>query len=339
MVGAVTTGRSYGDPHINTYDGYHYSFQTLGEYILTKSEDRMFEVQTRQSRVPNRESLTLNTAAAMNVCGTRVAFYVQDSPDGRSFLWQDGAPLLNGDENSAWTLGNGGSVERLNDRNYVVTWPSGDQVAIKEINVSGARFLNVMPMLSSEHTATMSGLLGNFDGNPDNDLTSRGGTSLATQSTYGVASTVARDFLPASMPIGQLTNAFNEQLSKQFGHSWLVGASESLFDYPVGMGPESFNDRTFPSQYVSLQNVSDEDIERAAETCTEQGVSAELMDGCIFDVAATGDPGFASAALNAVAEVVLEEVESRVRSEIEGEIRKQIPIKPEIIDPKLKWPF
>jgi hypothetical protein len=54
---------SYGDPHLITFDGYRYSFQTVGEFILAKSSDRVFEVQTRQS--PVNRSLSLNSAVAM----------------------------------------------------------------------------------------------------------------------------------------------------------------------------------------------------------------------------------------------------------------------------------
>ncbi|NJL85939.1 MAG: hypothetical protein HC886_08105 [Leptolyngbyaceae cyanobacterium SM1_1_3] len=72
--------RSYGDPHIQTYDGLHYSFQTVGEFILSKSRDSSFEVQTRQGRVRDNNGLSLNTAVAMNVCGHRVAVYIED-PD------------------------------------------------------------------------------------------------------------------------------------------------------------------------------------------------------------------------------------------------------------------
>ncbi len=81
-------GRSYGDPHINTYDQFHYTFQTLGEYILSKSRDGSFEVQARQGRVPGRDSLSLNTAVAMNVCGHRVGIYVRDFPmPGNILKW------------------------------------------------------------------------------------------------------------------------------------------------------------------------------------------------------------------------------------------------------------
>jgi hypothetical protein len=42
------TGRSYGDPHLVSFDRATYSFQTVGEFVLAKSTKGHFEVQTRQ---------------------------------------------------------------------------------------------------------------------------------------------------------------------------------------------------------------------------------------------------------------------------------------------------
>ena len=47
-------GTSYGDPHIITYDGYRYSFQTIGEFWLTAATDGHFQVQARQGQIPGR---------------------------------------------------------------------------------------------------------------------------------------------------------------------------------------------------------------------------------------------------------------------------------------------
>ncbi|MEL7223327.1 MAG: VWD domain-containing protein [Cyanobacteria bacterium J06576_12] len=314
----VAQGRSYGDPHINTFDGFHYGFQTVGEFILTHSSDRTFEVQTRQSGVPNRSNLSLNTAVAMRVCDQRVGFYVQDTPDGsQSQIWVDGQAVEVGD---AFALANGGEIQRQDDRNYTVIWPSGDQVAIKEITVSGARFLNIMPIVSRARMNQMAGLLGNFNGNPDDDLIGRDGTALPTRSTYSIASNTLSRALPASIPVYELETAYFEQLNKQFGDSWRITQAESLFDYPAGLTTASFTNRSFPEEFLTLNGVSDEDLESAIAECEAAGVSEDMMDGCVFDVAATGNNGFANAALNAVANVVVDRATDRVIDEIERNI-------------------
>ncbi|MFK8182840.1 MAG: VWD domain-containing protein [Phormidesmis sp.] len=313
----VVQGRSYGDPHINTFDGFHYGFQTVGEFILAHSGDRAFEVQTRQAQVPNRENLSLNTAVALRVCDQRVGLYVQDSPDGRSAVWVDGQPVQ---VDEALPLDNGGEIQRLDDRNYTVIWPSGDQVAIKEITVSGMRFLNIMPIISAEHRNDMFGLLGNFNGNPADDLISRDGTTMPARSTYSVASNALNQVLPAAIPVNEIETAYFEQLNQQFGDSWRVNQPESLFDYPVGMTTANFTNRNFPEQYLTLNGVSDEDLEAAIAECEAAGVEEELMDGCVFDVAATGNTSFTNAAVGAVTNVVVERVTNRVIDEIESVI-------------------
>ncbi len=314
----VVQGRSYGDPHINTFDGFHYGFQTVGEFILTHSQDRDFEVQTRQAGVPNNSNLSLNTAAAMRVCGQRVGFYVQDTPDGStSEIWVEGQAV---EINDVFALAGGGEIQRQDDRHYTVIWPSGDQVAIEEITVSGMRFLNVMPMVRRDRINQMAGLLGNFNGSPADDLTSRDGVTLPARSTYSIATNALSRALPAAIPVYELETAYFEQLNQQFGDSWRIRQAESLFDYPAGMTTANFTNRNFPQQFLTLNGVSHADLETAIADCEAAGVSTELMDGCVFDVAATGNSSFANAALNAVTHVVIERASDRVINEIERNI-------------------
>ncbi|MEO1400457.1 MAG: hypothetical protein AAFV72_04290 [Cyanobacteria bacterium J06635_1] len=54
--------------------------------------------------------------------------------------------------------------------------------------------------------------------------------------------------------------------------------------------------------------------------CEAAGVEEDMMDGCIFDVAATGNSSFTNAALNAVANVVVDRVTDRVIDEIQDEL-------------------
>ena len=143
---------------------------------------------------------------------------------------------------------------------------------------------------------------------------------MPARSTYSIASNTLSRALPAAIPVYELETAYFEQLNQQFGDSWRINQAESLFDYPVGMTTASFTDRSFPDQFLTLNGVSDEDLEAAIAECEEAGVSEEMMDGCVFDVAATGNGGFANAAVNAVTAVVVERVTDRVINEIERNI-------------------
>ena len=46
-----TYGRSYGDPHLKSYDRATYSFQTVGEFVLSKNNNGLFEVQDASSQM------------------------------------------------------------------------------------------------------------------------------------------------------------------------------------------------------------------------------------------------------------------------------------------------
>lgn len=308
-------GRSYGDPHINTYDGFHYTFQMAGEFILTQDRTHSFEVQARQKPVEGRSGISLNSAVAMAVCGHRVAVYAQDIPDGGSTpLWIDGVPMPI--ETAVLPLPNGGEVQRLGSSHYAIIWPSGDQVIVRPITAGGEQFLNIMPTLSPAHRSAMIGLLGNFNRNAEDDLMGRDGTVVPAQSTYSVATNALGRVLPAVIPVRDVEDAYFDNLYRQFGDSWRIRQSESLFDYRPGQSTVTFTDMGFPREFVTLNGVAPARLEAAVDTCREAGVEEDLMDGCVFDVAATNDSGFANAAANAIADVVVRELTDRVIDEV-----------------------
>ena len=308
-------GRSYGDPHINTYDGLHYSFQLVGEFILTTANDGNFEVQARQKAVPGRTGVSLNSAVAMQVCGHRVAIYAQDIPDGSSTpLWIDGLPTPF--EADVVPLPLGGEVQRLGSDNYAIIWPSGDQVIVRTIRAGGAEFLNIMPTLSNAHQNDWLGLLGNLNGTVDDDLMGRDGTVVRAQSTYSLATNVLDRALPAVIPVRNIEDAYFDQLYRQFGDSWRIRQAESLFDYPLGQSTATFTDTAFPRELVTLNGVAPARVDAALTTCREAGVDEALLDGCVFDVAATGEASFANAAANAIANAVVRELTDRVIDEV-----------------------
>ena len=307
-------GRSYGDPHINTYDGLHYSFQTVGEFILTQSRTASFEVQARQKPVTSLNNVSLNSAVAMQVCGHRVVIYAQDIPDGGSApVWVDGIPTPVPD---AIPLSGGGEVQKVNDREYAVIWPSGDQVLTHFISVGGDRFLNLMPTLSRAHAGNLVGLLGNFNGSADDDLMSRDGTLVPAESSYSVATNALDRVLPAVIPVREVEDAYFDSLYRQFGDSWRISQAESLFDYGPNQSTETFTDRAFPREFVTLNAVAPAQVQSALETCRNAGVEEALLDGCVFDVATTGQSDFATAAANAIADAVVQELTDRLIDEV-----------------------
>jgi hypothetical protein len=122
--------------------------------------------------------------------------------------------------------------------------------------------------------------------------------------------------LPAVIPVRTIEDTYFDTLYRQFGDSWRIQTSESLFDYPLGQSTADFTDTAFPRQLVTLNGVAPARIDAALTTCQDAGVDEALLDGCVFDVAATGDNSFANAAANAIANAVVQELTDRVIDEV-----------------------
>jgi hypothetical protein len=93
-----------------------------------------------------------------------------------------------------------------------------------------------------------------------------------------------------------LTTPTHEELYGAYADSWRVNASTSLFTYAPGTGPETYVDRSFPDRSPAPATLPNR---AAAEAlCRAAGVThPDVLAGCVFDVALTGQPDFAWAAV------------------------------------------
>ncbi len=295
------TGTSYGDPHLITFDGFRYSFQTVGEFTLVKSTDDSFEVQTRQSAVPGRD-LSMNTGVAIRSGRDRIAVYSKFFPDSDTStpLRVNGRPTVI--QGRSLSLPSGATIYQQGEHDYLIEVPTGEQVAVKSVRMGSAEYMNVTPSVFTSPSGLYTGLLGNLDGNPENDLRSRNGRVMPSRSTYGEIKNIVTQILPIPgvVPLGLVEDTAFDQIYKDFGNSWRVSPQESLFDYAPGQSTETFTDKSFPKRYRTLSQLSPQQIEQAERVCLEAGVEPDLLDGCIFDVGFTGEAGFAQSAANAM---------------------------------------
>ena len=265
-------GRSYGDPHMVTLDRSSFSFQTVGEFILTKSAGH-FEVQTRQK--PQRDDFSLNTAVAVQMYGDRICYYAEDVPDGSNQpLWLNGNPLqLRG---RTYYLPHGGTV-RLIGRNYIIAGPMGERVVL---DIRGGRtgFINVTFELPRCHNLVLTGLLGNGNGvSFDEFETNQQSNSNAMA---GFISMNAPEFASITEDIEQ---RYQNQLIKDFAELHRVKNDSSLFDYRPGLNTNFYTDRSFPRVIRTFSSIPNNNREAARNRCREQGVTEAEMNGCIFD--------------------------------------------------------
>jgi hypothetical protein len=285
----VHIGKTYGDPHMQTFDGHRYEFQTVGEFTLCRSNDGNFEIQTRQKAMS--ESVSLNTAAAMNVNGDKVAVYAQGFPDALTEfpIRVNGVALRK--TSGSHPLNNGGII-RITGNKVKVSWPTGEQVAIN-LRKGKNPFMNVVPQVYTSKGTEYSGLLGNANGNPNDDLRVQEGKLFKTaEPFYALSEVMGDDAVKKSAQRSE--KLYQIRMAKEFGNSWRISQLTSLFDYAPGESTETFTDRSFPSEYHSLAKMDKNEVRKAKKTCEKAGITGPELRGCITDVATTKDDEFAT---------------------------------------------
>jgi Ca2+-binding RTX toxin-like protein len=170
-----SNGGSWGDPHIFTFDQFHYDFQATGDFVLVRALDSDLEVQVRQTPWDKNLATTINTGLATLVDGNRLEFYV-DQPlplvNNKALSIQPGETLALGHGSISRTSITGYGMQ---GDLYTVTYPNGD---VLYTNVFSGFLID--PTLDLANSRNVVGLLGNNNGNSADDLALSDGTILST---------------------------------------------------------------------------------------------------------------------------------------------------------------
>ncbi|OIP72722.1 MAG: hypothetical protein AUK43_02475 [Oscillatoriales cyanobacterium CG2_30_40_61] len=255
-----------GDPHLVTFDGLHYDFQSVGEFILVKSTTGDLEIQVRQQPFNNSSSVSMNTAVATKIDGQRVAFYGGE----KTPLLVDGKPTDIPD-NSSISVGSG-SIHRKGKTYRVVLNKAGEQLVV-DINESNP-LLDVNTYLAQGREGQIVGLGGNNNGKTDDDITLRDGTVLSQPITPQV-------------------------LYGKYEDSWRISQAESFFDYKPGQNTETFTNRYFPSEYVTIDDLDPADRQKAEQMALAAGITdPTILQSAIIDLVLSNfDESFLQSAL------------------------------------------
>jgi Ca2+-binding RTX toxin-like protein len=268
----VTGGRTSGDPHLMTLDGVGYSFHAAGEYVLMRAtDDSGFEVQARM--VPIGNGVSVNAAVATRLDGGRVQI------DGT-----DAQPVsVNG---TVVTIEDFGSLDVGTDRifregdRYTIVYAGADGV----VNAGDSRLIvtvrdgrvDVDVRLNSSLNGRLEGLLGNADGNPDNDIALANGTPLARPLTHA-------------------------ELYGQYRDDWRVTtAAQSLFTYDTGETLAGFYRADYPAAILSLSNFDPADVAAASAVVQAAGLIPGTLnfENAVLDYMLTRDTSFIDSAAN-----------------------------------------
>lgn len=253
-------GRSIGEPHLLTFDGHHYDFQAAGEFVLARAKDADFEVQVRQQQWQDSRWVAVNTAAVVKTASHKI----EVAPNGYKL-----AVLVDGQKQplESAELSGGDSLSTTSNSNRLdITTKSGSVVSFFALGNYGVD-VSVDP--SEDFKGKLEGLLGNFDGEGNNDLRLQGKDAV-----------IKSDF---------------DQLYPNFSDSWRVSDRTSLFTYPAGKNTASYTNRAFPYERADPKKLAG--YAAAEELCRRLGVTDETsLAECAMDVAITGRPEFARSA-------------------------------------------
>lgn len=276
--------RGWGDPHLVTLDGLQYSFQAVGEFVLTRATSGDdFEVHIRTAPVGNAVSII--SAVATQIDGTAVMI---DYADPVSPLFTVGgiSTALPADGESI-TVG-AGSVARDGDT-LTFNLGNGERVLVQ----LGQTALAVALDQDSGRTAgSFEGLLGDGDGNVGDDLKLADGTTLS---------------LPIDFDV----------LYGAYADAWRVSDVNSLFTYQNGQTTEDFTDRSFPLVDISIDELPANLLAEATAVVDAAGITDSLLrEAAILDYALTQDESFVNTASGATDPVVQLEPEDAPATEL-----------------------
>ncbi|KAK6969982.1 fibrillin-3, partial [Biomphalaria glabrata] len=272
------TGLALGDPHIKTLDGREYALNYLGEKILLKIVEQNFMLQARTKQVVNSKGDKTNATIFIAFAareGNYSSFQVElDAQELGMIITANGHDCTQDfykikDYNETFD-NNSISVKRLdkeNKTNLIVSFPSTISlnffVGVKNLEISVD-----IPKMYKDKT---SGLMGNFNDNPDDDFKLENGTILSPNSTERV-------------------------IYETFGREWDVTTSNTIFTYPLG---ETALDYQFPE----FQPLFEEDIDQNKRSEAESKCGDN--HACIYDYVLTGNEQFALNTKNSVNEASL----------------------------------
>lgn len=292
-VGGADDGADVGDPHIRTVDGKSYDFQAVGEFILLRDREYGLEIQARQTPVETATpisdpytgltaSVSVNTAVAARVGSHKISY----QPTGL----QANSPLqffLDGKPAKLSTAGidlDGGRVSAFD---------ANGEMGVRVDYAHGA-VLTIAPRLwhlwildvHVAHTQADEGIMGSI---PED-------TWLPT--------------LPNGATVGPMPESLHERyvtLYRTFADAWRVTDESSLFTYARETSTKTFTDRDWPAetppsvlkpqfQIPGFPPPVNIPVPEAEEIC--KAVTIDYLHACcVFDVATTGDKGFAKAYL------------------------------------------
>ncbi|XP_019636956.1 PREDICTED: sushi domain-containing protein 2-like [Branchiostoma belcheri] len=265
----------WGDPHFVTLNGVPYTFNGAGEFVLLTVNNGEFLAQARMEQLFSDGSpvdATIFTALAMKE-GSSETVQLQLSEvrtmdvivDGELMDFQD----LTVQEFSGFTV----TVEEAAEAQ--ISFDSGIGVIVSAME----GMLSIAMKLPFQMKGQTLGLLGKWNEEAEDDLTTPNGTVVAADSS-------------------------TEDIHYLFGLTWMIDEADSLFTYGPGESYDIFKNTEFTPTF-ELPLASAEFQAQAEEVCGTDN------QACLFDVLTTGRLAVANVSIRAKREYT-EEIEELI---------------------------
>ena len=286
----------YGDPHNTTANGVHYDFQGAGEFVSLRMGDGS-EIQTRTTPIPTASPaadgydglatcVSLNTAVAARLDKHRVTIEpnISGNPDPEAMQVRVDGELtsLGG---SGISVGSGRVAKT--STGYEVDFPNGTTLDVTPLWWSGPNkwFLNVDVFRSQAPKAI-------------------GGAGSGALRSGGLLAAIAPGSwlppLPNGASPGPMPASLHDRyvgLYKKFGEAWRVTPGSSLFDYAPGTSTATFTMKSWPPEKPPCVIPHTKPVRPATQKVARRACSdvkdRTMNANCVFDVAITGETGFA----------------------------------------------
>jgi hypothetical protein len=247
-------GGGDADPHMTTFDGLHYDLHAAGELVLARSTTDDFATQIRTHLSPNHP-VGLTDQLAVRAAGHTVVV----SADAATTL--DGQAIV---PHTTYELGSGATL-----RNNLVRLGDGTTVNADAHTWEGGGYLDYRIRIAPGRAGHLAGLLGTYDDDPADDLTTADGTTTIDPDTLA-------------------TDAGRDQFYDVFLPSWQPAPGERLLPGE----PRQYERVESPPE---LDSATTEQLASALTTCTASGWTNDNgLDKCVYDVVVTGDAAFAA---------------------------------------------
>lgn len=292
-------GWGWGDPHFSTLDSSSYTFNGYGEYTYLAMTDSptslntafdpssqylVFEAQLRTTPITslsaNATSIRGLAAKSNHLQAQRMSVTVSRR---EMLVVRRGNETLDLDTTNDDEIPSNNSLvlffpEMTLERNQssgtlTLSWFLGVSIQITPISVGNFLVFNLGIAIDGSFQNRTFGLLGLYDNNPDNDLRAKNGTIIGRADTLTL-----------------------EQIHRQFGQTWSINPSRSLFYYEsddAALNYTNQNNLYIPS-FLSPQPPNSQ-LNATLALCnidpssTNQSTWTLAQQTCFYDVSVTND--------------------------------------------------